>query len=130
MALAVIGAGFGRTGILSLRVALERLGLGPCYHMYEVVQIRAMRSSGRRATDGQAVDWDELLASYGSAVDWPVCSFWAALAAHYPDAKVILTVRDPERWFASAWSTIFRRIVRRWPTTTTLGVAAARMQRS
>ena len=88
-----------------------------------------MWSSGSARADGQAVDWDELLAGYGSAVDWPVCSFWAALAAHYPDAKVILTVRDPERWFASAWSTIFPRIVRAVADDDDVGRQRARMQR-
>jgi hypothetical protein len=110
MTLSVIGAGFGRTGTLSLRDALERLGLGPCYHMYEVVQNPEHADFWQRATDGEAVDWEEFLGSYRSAVDWPVCSFWAELAARYPDAKVILTVRDPDRWFESAWSTIFPRI--------------------
>ena len=33
MALKVVGAGFGRTGTLSLKTALERIGFGPCYHM-------------------------------------------------------------------------------------------------
>jgi Sulfotransferase domain len=112
MALAVIGAGFGRTGTLSLRDALERLGLGPCYHMYEVVQNPGHVGFWQRAADREAVEWEELLGSYRSAVDWPVCSFWAELAARYPEAKVILTVRDPGRWFESAWSTIFPRVMR------------------
>jgi hypothetical protein len=34
----VIGAGFGRTGTMSLKVALETLGFGPCYHMIEVFE--------------------------------------------------------------------------------------------
>jgi hypothetical protein len=129
MALAVIGAGFGRTGTLSLRDALERLGLGPCYHMYEVMQNPGHVGFWQRAVDGEAVEWDELLGSYGSAVDWPVCSFWAELAARYPEAKVILTVRDPGRWFESAWSTIFARMT--LPVTEDDEVARqrARMQR-
>ncbi len=112
MALSVIGAGFGRTGTLSLRDALDRLGLGPCYHMYEVVHHPEHVGFWQRAVDGEAVEWEELLGSYRSAVDWPVCSFWAELAARYPEAKVILTVRDPGCWFESAWSTIFPRISR------------------
>jgi hypothetical protein len=129
MALAVIGAGFGRTGTLSLRQALEQLGLGPCYHMYEVIQHPEHIAFWQRATDGQAVDWDELLGSYGSAVDWPVCSFWSELAARYPDAKVILTVRDPGRWFESAWSTIFPRITRAVAEHDEVGRRRTRMQR-
>ncbi len=129
MALAVIGAGFGRTGTLSLRDALERLGLGPCYHMYEVVQNPGHVEFWQRAADGEAVDWDELLGSYRSAVDWPVCSFWAELAARYPDAKVILTVRDPGRWFESAWSTIFPRILRPVAEDDEVALRRGRMQR-
>jgi Sulfotransferase domain len=121
MALAVIGAGFGRTGTLSLREALERLGLGPCYHMYEVVQNPGHVDFWQRATKGEAVDWEELLGSYNSAVDWPVCSFWVELAARYHKAKVILTVRDPGRWFESAWSTIFPGLPGRWPRATRSG---------
>jgi hypothetical protein len=129
MALAVIGAGFGRTGTLSLRDALERLGLGPCYHMYEVVENPEHVDLWQRAADGEAVDWDELLVSYRSAVDWPACSFWAELAARYPQAKVILTVRDPGRWFESAWSTIFPRIMRPVAEGDEVGRRRARMQR-
>jgi hypothetical protein len=129
MALAVIGAGFGRTGTLSLRHALERLGLGPCYHMYEVVQYPGHVDFWQRAADGEAVDWDELLGSYRSAVDWPVCSFWAELAAYYPDANVILTVRDPGRWFESAWSTIFPRITGAVAEDDEIGRRRMRMQR-
>ena len=44
MALSVIGAGFGRTGTMTSKMALEQLGLGPCHHMEEVstntVQLR------------------------------------------------------------------------------------------
>lgn len=129
MALAVIGAGFGRTGTLSLRQALERLGLGPCYHMHEVVENPGHVDFWQRAADGVAVDWDELLGSYRSAVDWPVCSFWAELAAYYPGAKVILTVRDPGRWFESAWSTIFPRITRVVAEDDEIGRRRTRMQR-
>jgi Sulfotransferase domain len=129
MALAVIGAGFGRTGTLSLRHALERLGLGPCYHMYEVVQNPGHVDFWQRAADGEAVDRDELLGSHRSAVDWPVCSFWAELAAHYPQAKVILTVRDPGRWFESAWNTIFPRITGAVAEDDEIGRRRMRMQR-
>jgi Sulfotransferase domain len=129
MALAVIGAGFGRTGTLSLRHALERLGLGPCYHMYEVIENPGHVDFWQRAADGEAIDWEELLGGYRSAVDWPVCSFWAELAAYYPDAKVILTVRDPGRWFESAWSTIFPRITRAVAEDDEIGRRRTRMQR-
>lgn len=104
MALDVIGAGFGRTGTRSLKDALERLGFDPCYHMSEV-QSPERVAQWRAATEGDA-DWDGIFAGYRSAVDWPAAAFWRELAATYPEAKVILTDRDPERWYASVMATI------------------------
>ncbi|MFI0411125.1 sulfotransferase family protein [Actinomadura sp. 3N508] len=105
----VIGAGFGRTGTASLKAALERLGLGPCYHMSAVIaeprRVRQWLDIG----EGRAPDWDDVFAGYRSALDWPAASYWRELADHYPDAKVVLTVRDPERWYDSVASTIFAR---------------------
>jgi len=108
MALQVIGAGFGRTGTLSLKLALEALGFGPCYHMLEVIRHPEQAAIWQRATRGEAVDWDALFAGYQSGVDWPLCAFWEPLAAHYPDARVILGERDPDSWFKSACDTIFQ----------------------
>lgn len=108
MTLSVIGAGFGRTGTLSLKLALERLGLGPCYHMKEVFAHPDHVPAWEQAADGGTVDWDALFEGYRSAVDFPASSFYGELAAHYPAAKVILTVRDPDRWFASVDATILR----------------------
>ena len=108
MPLMVIGAGFGRTGTSSLKLALERLGLGPCHHMSELFVHPEQIPLWEQATDGAAVDWQALLAGYRSAVDWPACHFWRELAQHYPAAKVILTVRDPGSWYRSAAATIFR----------------------
>ncbi|MGH3239744.1 MAG: sulfotransferase family protein [Spirillospora sp.] len=107
----VIGAGFGRTGTASLQTALERLGFGPCYHMWGVIAEphRIRHWIGRE--DGRAADWDEVFAGYGSAVDWPAASYWRELADRYQDAKVILTVRDRERWYDSIASTIFNHIL-------------------
>jgi len=106
MGLSVIGAGFGRTGTLSLKLALEELGLGPCHHMEEVMahpeQIPVWHAAGR----GEPVDWDALLRDYRSTVDWPSAQFWRELADRYPVAKVVLTVRDPERWYESFSKTI------------------------
>ena len=107
MALAVIGAGFGRTGTLSLKHALERLGFGPCYHMAEVATHPEHVDLWRRAWRGEDV-WPELFADYGAAVDWPVAAFWQRLMDYYPDAKVLLSLRDGESWFKSATDTIFR----------------------
>jgi len=59
------------------------------------------------AADGKPVDWDALFHGYNSTVDWPGCSFWHELAEHFPEAKVVLTVRDPERWYESVSNTIY-----------------------
>ena len=108
MALAVIGAGFGRTGTLSLKVALEQLGLGRCYHMLEVFANPGHAAQWQAAADGKPVDWEALFAGYGAAVDWPACHFWRALAARYPEAKVLLTVREPGAWYKSVSDTIYQ----------------------
>lgn len=107
MALAVIGAGFGRTGTYSLNLALEILGLGPCHHMADVQQSDQQKAFFRAAGRGEPVDWDQVYAGFNSAVDWPTCHFWRELAAYYPKAKIILTTRDPAQWFESASKTIF-----------------------
>lgn len=107
MALQVIGAGLGRTGTLSLKLALEQLGLGRCHHMMEVFAAPAQIDVWRRAARGEATDWEALLDGFGAAVDWPSAEFYAQLAQAYPDAKVILTTRDPESWFRSTQATIF-----------------------
>ena len=105
--LKVIGAGFGRTGTLSLKHALERLGLGPCYHMAEVAAHPEHVDLWRRAWRGED-PWGEIFADYHAAVDWPAAAFWPRLMDHYPDAFVLLSLRDGRSWFKSATDTIFR----------------------
>ncbi len=106
MAIEVIGAGFGRTGTLSLKAALEVLGFGPCYHMYELLQHLDHAADWRRAAAGDAHALRRPLASYRSTVDWPGCAFWRELAAEYPSAKVVLSVRPAQRWYASFRETV------------------------
>ena len=107
MALAVIGAGFGRTGTHSLNLALEQLGFGPCHHMEDVMASPQQKAWFRAGGRGEKLDWDEFYAGYNSAVDWPTAYFWRELAAHFPQSKIILTVRDPAAWYKSAHATIF-----------------------
>jgi hypothetical protein len=109
MPLKVIGAGFGRTGTLSLKVALEQLGFARCYHMTEIFAQPDHVGPWDDAGRGRPVDWEALFRGYQATVDWPACNFYAELLRTYPDAKVILTVRDPERWYDSASQTIFRQ---------------------
>jgi hypothetical protein len=108
MSLQVIGAGLGRTGTFTLKTALEMLGFGPCHHMVEVLANPAQVQFWNRAADGEAVDWDEIYGQYRATVDWPGCHFYAQLAERYPQAKVILSRRDPERWYESMSETILK----------------------
>lgn len=111
MSLQIIGAGFGRTGTMSLKHALETLGFGPCYHMVEVKKNEGHRYRWNEIAHGAMPDWDDLFRDYRAAIDWPATHYWDALARYYPDAKVILTVRDPEAWYRSFSETI-RKVIR------------------
>lgn len=107
MPLSIIGAGFGRTGTLSLKHALERLGYAPCYHMHEVSKKPEHIPQWHALVNDKKINWDKLLDTYQAAVDWPIASFWQQLAKFYPHAKVILTVRDAEKWYESISNTIY-----------------------
>jgi hypothetical protein len=115
MGLKIVGAGFGRTGTLSLKNALETLGFGPCYHMFEVVERPDHIDMWHRLAFGGPMDWDLLFKDFQSTVDWPAARYWRELAAYYPDAKVLLSVRDPDAWFKSMSDTIFRGMTMRVP---------------
>jgi hypothetical protein len=104
----MVGAGLGRTGTNSLKLALERLTGEPCYHMSEVFgkddHIAAWRDA---IVERRMPDWDALLAGYGATVDWPACSFWRELAEANPHAPVLLSTRSsPEQWWRSMEHTI------------------------
>ncbi|MEZ4592150.1 MAG: sulfotransferase [Chloroflexota bacterium] len=108
MSLKVIGSGFGRTGTLSLKAALEILGVGPCYHMQEVIKRPSHIKKWQQIGRGQTVPWESIFRNFQATVDYPASTFYRELLDAYPDAKVIHTVRDPERWYASTDETIFR----------------------
>lgn len=109
MPLEVVGAGWGRTGTLSLKFALEKLGY-PTHHMFEVFQHPEHSAVFTAAARGEPVDWETVFADYRAMVDWPGCAFWRELTDAYPDAKVLLSVRDPEKWFESYHATIYRGV--------------------
>jgi hypothetical protein len=104
--LSVIGPGFGRTGTLSLKLALEQLGLGPCHHMMEVAKSPQQLRYWQDAAAGRPVDWEQVFADYRSTADWPSAHYWQELSAAFPEAKVILTVRPEQGWWASFSQTI------------------------
>jgi len=108
MALKVIGAGFGRTGTRSLKTALEQLGFGKCYHMVEIIKHPHHLKHWAEIMNGGERDWENLFCGYQSAMDWPVAAYCRELMDLYPEAKVILTVRDPGRWHRSITHTIYQ----------------------
>lgn len=111
MPLAVIGAGLPRTGTSSLKLALEQLGFGQCYHMREVFLHPERAQYWEAAADGKPIDWEAVFAGYRSTTDAPACHFYKPLMQRYPDAKVILSLRDPESWFSSTQETILQPFV-------------------
>jgi hypothetical protein len=102
----LIGAGLPRTGTLSQKVALEMLGVGPCYHMVNVLADLDEAQDWQRGLDGEG-PWDDIFDGYQSTVDWPGSFFYKELAEYYPDAKVLLSIRDPETWERSMRDTIW-----------------------
>lgn len=107
MSLQVIGAGVGRTGTRSLKDALEILLGGPCYHMVEIFDKPEHIDHWAAVSNGAPPEWDWVFSGYRATVDWPAASFWRELIAAYPEALVILSIRDAEAWFDSAQATIF-----------------------
>lgn len=116
MALEIVGAGFGRTGTYSLKAALELLGFGPCHHMSEVI---GSPDQVRLWTDVAAgrPDFESIFAGFRAAVDFPVAACWPDVLAANPGARVILSDRDPEDWYASFSQTILPLILDKaaWP---------------
>jgi sulfotransferase family protein len=114
MPLKLVGAGLGRTGTHSLKLAIERLTGEPCYHMTEVFGKPDHVDAWRAAiVDGVMPDWEQLLAGYGATVDWPACALWRQLADAYPDAPVLLSTRSSaEAWWASMEQTIVTMLSR------------------
>ncbi len=101
--LKIVGAGLGRTGTNSLKLALEQLLGEPCYHMYEVAAHPADAARWHAAVRGERVDWDELLGGYAATVDWPASAFWGELLEANPGALVLLSTReDAGQWWESA----------------------------
>ena len=107
MTIKVIGAGFGRTGTSSLQTALNKIGFAPCYHMREVMSKAEHIEFWHAAAQNGTADWKHIFQNYQATVDWPSTLFYKDLMAVYPDAKVILTTRDPERWYTSSYDTIY-----------------------
>jgi hypothetical protein len=107
MALQVVGAGLGRTGTASLKAALERLLGGPCYHMLEVFGRPEHIALWDAAYRGEMPDWEALFEGFHAGVDWPMGGLWQPISEAFPDALILLSVRDADAWWKSASDTIF-----------------------
>ncbi|KAL8951516.1 MAG: hypothetical protein Q9222_002519 [Ikaeria aurantiellina] len=118
--LQVIGAGLPRSGTTSLKAALEILGFDPCHHMAECFEkpersaafAKILRDkfepAGRSDNAVQTCpELKQLMRGYRAIVDSPGCDVYADLLTAYPDAKIILSVRDSdEQWWTSFTNTV------------------------
>lgn len=120
--LRVVGVGLGRTGTHSLKLALEDLLDGPCYHMIEVFAHLDHVPLWHAAVRGEPPDWDRIFDGFVASVDWPGAAFWRDLVDEYPDALVVLSLRaDADEWWRSASNTIFEATRREPPPESGLG---------
>lgn len=110
MTLAVIGAGLGRTGTLSIKIALEQLGAGPCHHMDDLFASPERLRIWQAIAADTSTDWHQVFAGYRATIDWPSTNYWRELAESFPQAKILLSVRPPEQWWNSFDQTIRRLI--------------------
>lgn len=106
MALKVIGSGFGRTGTMSTKQALEQLGFGPCHHMIEVMENPDQAAYWKSIAAGEQVDWVAVFDGYNAQVDWPGAAVWEQTAVAFQDAKVVHTERPEDVWWNSFNGTI------------------------
>lgn len=117
MALRVVGAGLGRTGTNSLKLALEKLLGGRCYHMSELLQRPPDTAIWHAALRGEPVNWNALLEDFAATVDWPACALWRDLLEANPGSVVLLSEREsPEQWWDSMEGTIIRALTRPVPS--------------
>lgn len=100
---------------MSLKLALEKLLGGPCYHMLEVFPRPDHIEMWRKAIAGDEPDCDKLFDGFVAAVDWPVAAFWREISEAYPDAPILLSIRDADSWWRSADRTILEGAFRRFP---------------
>ncbi|MDX1571104.1 MAG: sulfotransferase [Xanthomonadales bacterium] len=109
----VIGAGVGRTGTYSLKLAINELGLGPCHHMEAVLHNMDPQVGLWRDALAGRPDWRTIYDGFESAVDWPTARFFRELNAIYPEARFVLTDRDPKTWADSFGATIYKLLAGR-----------------
>jgi len=109
----VICAGWGRTGTRSLKRALEILNAQPSYHMQNILLNKKDAKLWHDSIfiDNKGFDWERIYKGYGACLDFPSCNYYKELMVAYPDAKVILTVRDDESWIKS-WNVLNNQVLK------------------
>ena len=109
----VICAGWGRTGTRSLKYALEHLTGEPSYHMQNILLNKkdAKKWHNSIFLHNEKFNWEDIFEGYGACLDFPSCNYYKELMDYYPDAKVILTVRDAESWVKS-WNVLNNQILK------------------
>ena len=62
--------------------------------------------------EGKNIDWDELYVKYQyrATSDEPSILFWHEICDFYPHCKVILTMRDANKWYKSYYNAIIKVI--------------------
>ncbi|WAX76378.1 sulfotransferase family protein [Streptomyces sp. KMM 9044] len=128
--LKLINAGLGRTGTTSLQVALEQLGYGPCYHMFDIVgHEKRLEQWERIICDEHQPDWEAVFDGYTSAVDGPPSFYYRQITEAFPDAKVVLTVRDADGWYESTYNTLYQFVLKNKENPSEEGSRQARVYR-
>ena len=105
----MIGVGFGRSGTMSLKAALEELGADPCFHMIDLIMGENKERDlpyWVKIADRESVDWHEVFEPWEATVDWPACSRWEELIEAFPDVQVLLNYRDFDGFYESCKNTI------------------------
>lgn len=109
--LKVIGAGMGRTGTESLRSALLELGFSRCHHMYEIRDDQSLLQPWKNiATTGKLPNWHDVFEGFDAQTDWPGAVYWREISEAFPNAKVVLTIRDADAWHDSILKTIAQKL--------------------
>lgn len=102
----LIGAAFPRTGTMSVKNALEILGVGNCYHMNEVFLNPSHVATWNDTLMNRMPNWREFFLGYSVTLDVPACLFWKELSETFPEAKVLLLRRNPSDWYESMKETV------------------------
>ncbi|KAJ2897948.1 hypothetical protein MKZ38_004277 [Zalerion maritima] len=104
-----------------MRQALYTLGFHDVYHMQtligdpsradlwtKAVLAKYLPDTDLSKPEFATEDWDQLLGDCQGVCDIPPAFFGAELAEHYPDAKVVIMNRDPEKWYYSVLGSTYR----------------------